>query len=155
LNDWQRNAKYSEKTYPNAALSITNPTCCPDANPGRRCGKSATNRLSYGTALVACYLKKNSVPRNRASCLWLPTAAARVRVRAAYGVRDGQSSRDFLNGKRSDSCQHLSFYSHFIVQRSVTDDAILYKQTSCSTSLKFTYVLIMIGSGNSVFVGTQ
>jgi hypothetical protein len=26
------------------------PTCCPDANPGRRGGKPATNRLSYGTA---------------------------------------------------------------------------------------------------------
>jgi hypothetical protein len=26
------------------------PHACPDANPGRRCGKPATNRLSYGTA---------------------------------------------------------------------------------------------------------
>jgi hypothetical protein len=32
-------------------LSTTNPTCCPDANPGRHGGKPATNRLSYGTAL--------------------------------------------------------------------------------------------------------
>jgi hypothetical protein len=45
--------KYSEKTCPNAALSTTNPTCCPDANPSRRGGKPATNRLSYGTALQA------------------------------------------------------------------------------------------------------
>jgi hypothetical protein len=44
--------KYSEKTYPSAALATTNPTCCPDANPGRRGGKPATNCLSYGTALV-------------------------------------------------------------------------------------------------------
>jgi hypothetical protein len=28
-----------------------NPHDCPDANPGRRGGKPATNRLSYGTAL--------------------------------------------------------------------------------------------------------
>jgi hypothetical protein len=35
-----------------AALSTTKPTCCPDANPGRRGGKSATNRLSYGTAMA-------------------------------------------------------------------------------------------------------
>jgi hypothetical protein len=42
--------KYSEKkTCPNAALSTRNSTCCPDANPGRRGGKPATNRLSYGT----------------------------------------------------------------------------------------------------------
>jgi hypothetical protein len=33
-----------------APLSTTNPTCCPEANPGRRGGKPATNRLSYGTA---------------------------------------------------------------------------------------------------------
>jgi hypothetical protein len=32
-------------------LSTTNPTCCPGANPGRRGGKPASNRLSYGTAL--------------------------------------------------------------------------------------------------------
>jgi hypothetical protein len=42
--------KYSEKTCPSAALCTTNPTCCPDANPGRRGGKPATNRFSYGTA---------------------------------------------------------------------------------------------------------
>jgi hypothetical protein len=28
--------KYSEKTCHSGALSTTNPTCCPDANPGRR-----------------------------------------------------------------------------------------------------------------------
>jgi hypothetical protein len=43
--------KYSEKTCPSAALSTTNPTCCPDANPGRRGGKPVTERLSYDTAL--------------------------------------------------------------------------------------------------------
>jgi hypothetical protein len=32
----------------NTALSITKPTCYPDANPGRRGGKPATNRFSYG-----------------------------------------------------------------------------------------------------------
>jgi hypothetical protein len=51
-NDWQGKPKYSEKTCPSAALSTTNPTCCPDANPGRRGGKPMTNRLSYGTALI-------------------------------------------------------------------------------------------------------
>jgi hypothetical protein len=34
-------------------LSTTNPICCPDTNPGRRGGKPATNRLSYGTAKKA------------------------------------------------------------------------------------------------------
>jgi hypothetical protein len=36
--------KHSEKTCPSAALSTTNPTCCPYANPGRRGGKPASNR---------------------------------------------------------------------------------------------------------------
>jgi hypothetical protein len=49
--DWQGKPKYSENTYPSATLSTTNPTW-PDlgSNPGRRGGKPATNRLSYGTA---------------------------------------------------------------------------------------------------------
>jgi hypothetical protein len=42
--------KYSEKTCPSAALSTTNPRYSPDAKPGRRGGKPATNRLRYGTA---------------------------------------------------------------------------------------------------------
>jgi hypothetical protein len=42
--------KYLEETCPSAALSTTNPTCWPYANQGRRGGKPATNRLSYGTA---------------------------------------------------------------------------------------------------------
>jgi hypothetical protein len=49
-NDWQGKPKYSEKTCSSVALSTTNPTCCPEANPSRRGGKPATNRLSYGTA---------------------------------------------------------------------------------------------------------
>jgi hypothetical protein len=53
-NNWQGKPKYSEKTCPSTVLSTTNPTCCPDANPGRRGGKPASYRLSYGTAeLVA------------------------------------------------------------------------------------------------------
>jgi hypothetical protein len=47
--DWQGKHKYSEKTCPSATLSTTNPTWLdPGLNPGRRCGKPATNRLSYG-----------------------------------------------------------------------------------------------------------
>jgi hypothetical protein len=43
--------KYSEKTCPSATLSTTNPTWPdPGSNPGRRCGKPANNRLSYGMA---------------------------------------------------------------------------------------------------------
>jgi hypothetical protein len=44
--------KYSEKTCPSVTLSTTNPTWPdPGSNPGRRDGKPATNRLSYGAAL--------------------------------------------------------------------------------------------------------
>jgi hypothetical protein len=49
--DWQGKPKYSEKTCSSATLSATNPTWPdPGSNPGRRGGKPATNRLSYGAA---------------------------------------------------------------------------------------------------------
>jgi hypothetical protein len=49
--DWQGKPKYSEKTCPSATFSTTNPTWPdPGSNPGRRGGKPATNRLSYGAA---------------------------------------------------------------------------------------------------------
>jgi hypothetical protein len=49
--NWQEKPKYSDKTYPNAILSTTNPTW-PDlgSNPDSRSGKPATDCLSYGTA---------------------------------------------------------------------------------------------------------
>jgi hypothetical protein len=48
--DSQGKPKYSEETCPSATSSTTNPTWPdPGLNPGRRGGKSATNRLSYGT----------------------------------------------------------------------------------------------------------
>jgi hypothetical protein len=41
-----------ERSCPSATLSTTNPTWPdPGSNPGRRGGKPATNRLSYGVAL--------------------------------------------------------------------------------------------------------
>jgi hypothetical protein len=53
VDDWQRKPKYSKKTYRSATLSTTNPhMLCPDANPGSRGGKPATNRFSYGAAQI-------------------------------------------------------------------------------------------------------
>jgi hypothetical protein len=46
------NRSTREKTCPSATLSTTTPTCSPDANSGRRGGKPACNRLSYGTAYL-------------------------------------------------------------------------------------------------------
>jgi hypothetical protein len=61
--DWQGKPKYSEKTCPSATFSTTNATWLdPGLNPGRRGGKPATNRLSYGAAtkhsLVIEYLPR-------------------------------------------------------------------------------------------------
>jgi hypothetical protein len=54
--DWLGKPKYSEKTCPSATLSTTNPTWLdPGLNTGRRGGKPATNRLSYGAASLQCY----------------------------------------------------------------------------------------------------
>jgi hypothetical protein len=52
-NEWQGKPKNSEKTCPDATLSTTNPTWPdPELNPGRRDGKPATNRFSYGVAII-------------------------------------------------------------------------------------------------------
>jgi hypothetical protein len=59
--DLQGKPKYSEKTCPSATLSTTNPTWRdPGSNPGRRGGKPATNRLSYGAA-QEMYLLDDSI----------------------------------------------------------------------------------------------
>jgi hypothetical protein len=50
------NRSTRKKPAPSAALSTTNPTCCPDANAGLRGGKPATNRLSYGQSFFFNYL---------------------------------------------------------------------------------------------------
>jgi hypothetical protein len=71
-NDWEGKPKYSEKTCPRAALSTTNPTCCPDANQSRRGGKPATNRLSYGTASCTYSFTMYIFPlrrRNTVNCI--------------------------------------------------------------------------------------
>jgi hypothetical protein len=63
--DWQGKPKYSEKTYRSATLNTKNPTWLdPVLNPGRRGGKPATNRLSYGAA-VACIIvpQPTTLPR--------------------------------------------------------------------------------------------
>jgi hypothetical protein len=57
-NEWLGKPKYSEKTCTDATLSTTNPTCPdPELNPGRRGGKPATNRFSYGAATLNMFLK--------------------------------------------------------------------------------------------------
>jgi hypothetical protein len=70
-NDWQGKPKDSKKTYPSAALSTTDLTCCPDANPGSRGGKPQTNRLSYGTAMTAL--------RRLIFIKWLPLVRAELK----------------------------------------------------------------------------
>jgi hypothetical protein len=46
-----KNRRTRRKTCPSATLSTTNPTCTdPDANPGLRGERPATNELSHDTA---------------------------------------------------------------------------------------------------------
>jgi hypothetical protein len=68
--NWQGKSKSSEKTCPSATLSTTNPTWPgPGLNPGRRGGKPATNRLSYGAALVVA-LNVNTEPSSFSVSTW-------------------------------------------------------------------------------------
>jgi hypothetical protein len=46
------NRSTRRKPAPVSLCPPQNHMFCPDANPGRRRGKPATNRLSYGTALL-------------------------------------------------------------------------------------------------------
>jgi hypothetical protein len=52
-NDWQGKPKYSEKTCSSAAVSTSNPTCCPYANPGRR-GSDILNKTRLKDRLQPC-----------------------------------------------------------------------------------------------------
>jgi hypothetical protein len=55
-NVWQGKPEYSVQSCRNAVVSTTNPTWPdPGLNPGRRCGKPATGRHSYGTANCVPY----------------------------------------------------------------------------------------------------
>jgi hypothetical protein len=54
--------KSSERTCPSAIMFTTNPTWLdPGLNPGRRGGKPATNRLSYGVFLLCMLQNKVSL----------------------------------------------------------------------------------------------
>jgi hypothetical protein len=66
LVEWwlARETEVLGENLPHAALSTTNPTCCPDAEPGLRGGKPATNRLSYGTALGYTSFQLFEISRN-------------------------------------------------------------------------------------------
>jgi hypothetical protein len=74
---------YSEKTCPSATLSNTNPTW-PNlgSNPGRRSGKSATNRLSLSTA--------TSFPKYRNIHLKEVRVRAKIRLCGIYCGQSGQ-----------------------------------------------------------------
>jgi hypothetical protein len=49
------NRSTRRKSAPMPVSPPQTPTCCSDANPGRRGGKPAINRLSYGTASPVSY----------------------------------------------------------------------------------------------------
>jgi hypothetical protein len=71
--NWQGKPKYKEKTCPSTTLSTTNPTWPdPGSNLGRRGGKPATNRLSYGMAIsggwVISYKFRQLNSRGKNSC---------------------------------------------------------------------------------------
>jgi hypothetical protein len=51
----KRNRSTRRKHTPVPLCPSQNPHACPDANPGRLGGKTATNSLSYGTALHTIY----------------------------------------------------------------------------------------------------
>jgi hypothetical protein len=108
--NWQKKPKYSEKTYPIAPLSTTNPTC-PDlgSNPGLRGGMSAINYLSCVMARsssvgIATKLLARR-PRNLGS---IPGSGKRRLLPQLWGPRsllsDGYRGGSFPRYLRSWSC---------------------------------------------------
>jgi hypothetical protein len=80
--DWQRKPKCSENTCPSATLSTTNPTWPdPGSNPGRRGGKPATNRLSYGVLALHNYNQLWQLRINE--CPWRAPFLTGLRASAA------------------------------------------------------------------------
>jgi hypothetical protein len=79
------NRSTRDKTCPRAAMSNTNPTCCPDANPDRRGGKPATNRLNYGTAFP---ILSNSIFTNHPTSLDSAVGTAN-----GYGITSSSPGR--------------------------------------------------------------
>jgi hypothetical protein len=70
--DWQGKPKYSKKTCHSTTLSTKNPTWLdPVLNPGRRGGKPANNRLSYG---AACSINVHAGEKNIMSHGGRPTS---------------------------------------------------------------------------------
>jgi hypothetical protein len=66
----RRNQSTRRRPAPSATLSTTNPTWPdPSSNPGRRCGKPATNHFSYDTAYLVIFYRKGRI----FFVLWLQT----------------------------------------------------------------------------------
>jgi hypothetical protein len=102
--NWQGKPKYSEKTCPNAMFSTTNPTW-PDleSNSGRRGGKPATNRLSYGTAYIRSFTRIGTVVwYSKSITKWGGSGRECACVRVAQNSDQGQF------GRGAKGCSNLS-----------------------------------------------
>jgi hypothetical protein len=64
LVEWLGNRSTRRKPAPVTICPPQTPTCYPDTNPGRRGGKPASNRLSYGTAFQLGYYKIRILKRH-------------------------------------------------------------------------------------------
>jgi hypothetical protein len=111
------------ENLPSAALSTTNPICCPYANPGRRSGRPATNRLSYGTAYRSRYCMmfymnvRHWTHSVHLTCFLCSTALNReawpqILVDTTTEMRSGPCGE----GKNLCFCRELNFghYSHWL-----------------------------------------
>jgi hypothetical protein len=108
----RENRRTRRKPAPIAALSTKNPTWCLDANSGRRVGKPATKRLSYGTARQDfVYVKvikviKIKVIKNKTVLNHTPD------FRYGSGVSSIFRRKDFLRHLRIERCQVAAMNVH-------------------------------------------
>jgi hypothetical protein len=95
------------------------PHICPEANPGRRSGKPATNRLSYGTALWQwksltlpfvwfIWMMNGRGRRSRPILSYSLNYVLMLWIASCYGETKDNSFSLFLNGKRSENANTIS-----------------------------------------------
>jgi hypothetical protein len=139
-NDRQGKPKYSEKTCPSAALSTTNPKCCPDANPGRRGGKPASNRLSYGTASPRYNLHSVELDRKIVMSSGYEFGMERL-WRDSFGRTEDKHEWTSLRIARCRSLHRILFMNRYYLT-----NAVIKTSLSDSRTNKFAPSLVFLSS---------
>jgi hypothetical protein len=103
------NRSTQRKSAPVPLCPSQTPHACPDTNPGRRGGKPATNRLSYGTTLVFSVTSWPALGPTQPSVRWVPEALSRrIKLPGREADLSPPSSAEIKNGETMPPLTHTS-----------------------------------------------